>query len=88
MNGLATDITVAAIGVGLLSVGLLIAGFRWDRHTERPKPVSISDLIASPRPRPGTCGPGTVHRPPRPLRPRRLHVPPPRLRNRKDHTGV
>ena len=41
MNGLATDITVAAIGVGLLSVGLLIAGFRWDRHTERPKPVGI-----------------------------------------------
>lgn len=52
MNGLAADITVAAIGVGLLSAGLLLAGFRWDRRAPRPKPVSVSHLIAAPTPPP------------------------------------
>ena len=88
MNGLATDITVAAIGVGLLSLGLLIAGFRWDRHTERPKPVSVSDLIASPKPRPRHLWTGQPFTDPRDLDLDTSMSRHPAYRNRKDHTGV
>ena len=52
MNGLATDITVAAVGVGLLSARVADRRVPLGPAHRTPEAGRHRDLIASPRPRP------------------------------------